>query len=207
MQWICYWSVCFLESVKHNQNIVCQIFQSVLHSVRSSLAGRGAWRSERKEELFPHKSRQRFPHQSRRCRRLHCSGAQRGSKVRMMPYGIRFEILKIEDAGLLSSGASFQLFLGGGGGKIFYLFFNATELLKNWKKHFICSNLALFIVPFFLSFFFLFFLFFLSFFILFFFLGGSDGPQPPSNDAPDYTYSLAYGSFVSKSERSSFNYS
>ena len=73
-------------------------------------------------------------------------------------------------------GASFQLFLGG---QNFFLFLNATRLLKNWKKqHFICSNLTLFVVPFFLfSSFFLFFLFF-------FFLGGRRPPQPPSNDAP-----------------------
>ena len=77
------------------------------------------------------------------------------------------------------TGASFQLFLGGP--KIF-LVFNATGLLKNWKKqHFICSNLTLFIVPFNLS---SFFLFFLSFFLFSFSLGGGDGPQPPSNDAP-----------------------
>ena len=56
------------------------------------------------------------------------------------------------------------------------------------KQHFICSNLTLFIVPFFLfSSFFLFFLFFLFFFFLFsffFFLGGggATAPQPPSND-------------------------
>ena len=56
----------------------------------------------------------------------------------------------------VKSGASFQLFLGA---KFIFLFFNATGLLKNWKKqHFICSNLTLFIVPFFLSFFFSFFL-------------------------------------------------
>ena len=72
----------------------------------------------------------------------------------------------------------------------FFIFFNATGLLKNWKKqHFICSNLTLFIVPFFLfSLFFSFFLFFLFFYLFFFFLfpgGGGDGPQPPSNDAPD----------------------
>ena len=37
------------------------------------------------------------------------------------------------------------------GGKFFFKFFNATGLLKNWKKqHFICSNLTSFIVPFFL---------------------------------------------------------
>ena len=80
-------------------------------------------------------------------------------------------------------GASFQLFLGG---PTFFLFFNATGLLKNWKKqHFICSNLTLFIVPFFLfSLFFSFlslfsfFSFFFLFFLFFFFLGGRR-PQPP----------------------------
>ena len=55
-------------------------------------------------------------------------------------------------------------------GAKFFLFFNATGLLKNWKKqHFICSNLTLFIVPFFLfslfSLFFSLFSFFLSFFL------------------------------------------
>ena len=85
------------------------------------------------------------------------------------------------------AGASFQLFLGG---PIFFIFFNATGLLKNWKKqHFICSNLTLFIVAFFLSFFFsLFFSFFFFFFLFFFFSfslgGGRRPPQPPSNDAP-----------------------
>ena len=63
----------------------------------------------------------------------------------------------------------------------FFLFFNATGLLKNWKKqHFICSNLTLFIVPFFLSFF-PFFLFFLSFFL---FSWGATATQQPSNDGP-----------------------
>ena len=72
----------------------------------------------------------------------------------------------------ISAGASFQLFLGGQ--KIF-LFFNATGLLKNGKKqHFICSNLTLFIVPFFL-----FFSFFSLFFLFFFFLGGRRPPSPP----------------------------
>ena len=43
----------------------------------------------------------------------------------------------------------FNFFLGGG--QNFVIFFNATWLLKNWKKqHFICSNLTFFIVPFFL---------------------------------------------------------
>ena len=93
-------------------------------------------------------------------------------------------------------GRHFNFFLGG---PKFFLFFNATGLLKNWKKqHFICSNLTLFIVPFFLFFSFFsflsFFSFFLSFFLFFFFLGGGGGatpPQPPLNDASaiwgDYT--------------------
>ena len=51
------------------------------------------------------------------------------------------------------------------------------------KQHFICSNLTLFIVPFFLSFFFLFFLsfFIFSFFLSFFlFPGGGEGATAPS---------------------------
>ena len=77
----------------------------------------------------------------------------------------------------IDAGASFQLFLGGP--KIF-LFFSATGLLKNWKKqHFICSNLTLFIAPFFLSFLSLF--SFLSFFFSFFLFpwGGRRPPSPP----------------------------
>ena len=86
------------------------------------------------------------------------------------------------------AGASFQLFLGGA--KIFILFFSATGLLKNWKKqHVICSNLTLFIVPFFLFFLFslFFFFYFFSFFFFFFLFPWGEGatpPQPPSNDAP-----------------------
>ena len=91
----------------------------------------------------------------------------------------------IETRGVIST-----FFLGGG--QNFFIFFNATGLLKNWKKqHFICSNLTLFmhIVPFFLFSFFLFFsffsffLFFFLFIFIFFFLGwgGGDGPQPLSN--------------------------
>ena len=82
---------------------------------------------------------------------------------------------------ILSAGASFQLFLGGP----FFFISNATGLLKNWKKqHFICSNLTLFIVPFFLSFFFffffsLFFFFLLSFFLFPFSLGRGGGRRPP----------------------------
>ena len=75
-------------------------------------------------------------------------------------------------------------------GANFFIFFNATGLLKNWKKqHFICSNLTLFIVPFFLfSLFSLFFLFFLSFFLIFLLFlfpfswwegRGATVPQPP----------------------------
>ena len=62
-------------------------------------------------------------------------------------------------------------------GPKFFSFFNATGLLKNWiKQHFICSNLTLFIVPFFLFFF-----FYLIFFSFFFFLfpWGATAPQPP----------------------------
>ena len=73
-------------------------------------------------------------------------------------------------------------------GQIFKKFFNATRLLKNWKKqHFICSNLTLFIVPFFLS---LFFFSFFSFFIFsfFYFSFGGDGPPAPLKwrPWPDY---------------------
>ena len=70
------------------------------------------------------------------------------------------------------SGASFQLFLGA----IFLNFSMPPDYWKTGKKHhFICSNLTLFIVPFFLSFFFFVFSFFYSFF---FFLGGG-GRRPP----------------------------
>ena len=85
------------------------------------------------------------------------------------------------------AGAFFQLFLGGPN---FFLFFNATGLLlKNWKKqHLICSNLTLFIVPFFLffSFFsFSFSFFFFSFFLFFFFLGErGGGPLAPPQMTP-----------------------
>ena len=72
------------------------------------------------------------------------------------------------------TGASFQLFLGG---QKSFLLFNATGLLKNWKKqHFKCSNLTLFIVPFFLFSLFFSFFFFSFFFSFFFFLGAT----PPS---------------------------
>ena len=76
--------------------------------------------------------------------------------------------------------------------KIFFLFFNATGLLKNWKKqHFIiCSNLTSFIIPFILfpffslfslsSLFFFFFSFFFFFFSFFSFLIFPWGRRPPS---------------------------
>ena len=94
-------------------------------------------------------------------------------------------------------GRHFNFFLGT---KFFFKFFNATGLLKNRKKqHFICSNLTLFIVPFFLfslffsflsvfSFFLSFFSFFLSFFSFFLFPCGGGGrrlPQPSPNDASE----------------------
>ena len=85
-----------------------------------------------------------------------------------------------------SSGASFQLFLGG---PKFCLFSNTTGLLKNWEKqHFICSNSTLFIVPFFLfSHFFLFSLFSHFFFLFSFFLlsfGGGWGCKGPPPSPP-----------------------
>ena len=100
--------------------------------------------------------------------------------------------------------ASFQFFLGGA--KFFLLFFNATGLLKNWKKkqHFICSKLTLFIVSFFLfSIFSLFFLFFLFCFLFSFFSfslgGGGDGPPALLNDAsvlgPDTTRRKVGGNY------------
>ena len=85
--------------------------------------------------------------------------------------------------------ASFQLFLGVA--KFFLYFSMPTGLLKNWKKqHFTCSNLTLFIVPFFLSFFPPFFLFFTFFPFFFFFVLGGGRPQPPSNDAPGFDCKL-----------------
>ena len=74
-------------------------------------------------------------------------------------------------------------------GANFFKFFNATGLLQKWKKqHFICSNLTLFIDPFFPFYLFsLFFIFFLFFFFFFFsFSLGGDGPP-----APQMTYLLA----------------
>ena len=82
-----------------------------------------------------------------------------------------------------SDRASFQIFLGGG--QIFFYFSMPPDYWKIGKKqHFICSNLTLFIVPFFLfsSFFsfFLFFLFFLTFFFFFSLGGGGGGDGPPA---------------------------
>ena len=91
--------------------------------------------------------------------------------------GYALETQSLRDSSVIST-------FSWGGGQIFLKFFNATRQLKIWKKqHFICSNLTLFVVPFFLFSlffsFFLFFLFFLSFFLFFFFLGGG-GRRPPS---------------------------
>ena len=82
----------------------------------------------------------------------------------------------------MHQGRHFNFFLGGPN---FFLFSNATGLLKNWKKqHFICSNLTLFIVPFFLFSLFFSFLFFFFFFFSFTLGGGRRPPQPPPlNDA------------------------
>ena len=77
-------------------------------------------------------------------------------------------------------GRHFNFYLGG---KNFFIFecHRTIEKLEK-KQHFICSNLTLFIVPFFL--FFSFFSLF-SFFLLFFFFlgGGATAPQPLLNDA------------------------
>ena len=76
----------------------------------------------------------------------------------------------------------FNFFLGG---QNFVKFFNATGLLKNWKKqHFICSNLTLFIVPFFLFFLFFSLFSFFSFFFSFSLGGGGDGPPSPPQMTP-----------------------
>ena len=104
--------------------------------------------------------------------------------------------------------ASFQLFLGGGQN-----FFNFSMPPDYWKigkkQHFICSNLTLFIVPFFLfSFFSLFFLFFLFFFFFLFpWGGGATAPPAPLNDASDkwafrtwtnrWTLSWRHATFIS----------
>ena len=67
------------------------------------------------------------------------------------------------------------------GGQIFFYFSMPPDYWKIGKKQlFICSNLTLFIVPFFLSFFFFFFFSLFSFFsfFFFFFLGGRRPPAP-----------------------------
>ena len=80
-----------------------------------------------------------------------------------------------------AQGHHFNIFLGGP--TFFYIFQCHRTIEKLEKQHFICSNLTLFIVPFFLFFLFfsLFFLFFLFFFLFFFFLfpWGATAPQPP----------------------------
>ena len=90
----------------------------------------------------------------------------------------------------LQTGASFQLFLGGGGVIFFIIFQCHRTIEKLQRQHFTCSNLTSFIVvPFFLFFFFFFFFLFLLFFF-FFYLGGGGGRRPPapSNDAPVSKY-------------------
>ena len=80
-----------------------------------------------------------------------------------------------------------------GVGKFFFHFPMPPDYWK-FEKNFICSNLTLFIVPFFLSFFLSFFSFFplfslfSSFFSFFLFPWGSDGPPAPSNDASVLNY-------------------
>ena len=77
-------------------------------------------------------------------------------------------------------GRHFNFFLGGA--KLFFIFQCHRSIEKIGKKqYFICSNLTLFIVPFFLfSSFFSFFLFFLFFLSFFFFLFPWGGRRPPS---------------------------
>ena len=72
---------------------------------------------------------------------------------------------------------------GGGQNLKFFKFFNATGLLKNWKKqHFICSNLTYLhssLLSFFLFFFFFSFFFFFLYFFLFPWGGGATAPPSP----------------------------
>ena len=95
---------------------------------------------------------------------------------------------------IVFQGRHFNFFLEGANN--FFLFFNATGLLKNLKiQHFICSNFTNIhsSLSFFFSFFFFFLFFsFFSFFCFFSFsLGGPTAPQLPSNDAPVLFYGLA----------------
>ena len=89
-------------------------------------------------------------------------------------------------------GRHFNFFLGA---KFFFIFFNATGLLKNWKNStlYVVIYLTLFIVPFFLfSLFFSFlslfsfFSFFFFFFYLFSFSLGGDGPPAPHPPPPKW---------------------
>ena len=91
-------------------------------------------------------------------------------------------------------GRHFNFFLGG---QIFFIFQCHRTIEKLEKQHFICSNLTLFIVPFFFflsfSLFSFTFFFFLSFFLFFFFLGG-DAPPPqmtPLQTGPIDNYSVS----------------
>ena len=78
------------------------------------------------------------------------------------------------------------------GAKIFFIFQCHRTIEKLEKQHFICSNLTLFIVPFFLFFSFIsLFSFFLSFFFFFSFSLGATAPPAPPNDASEvYNYSV-----------------
>ena len=95
-----------------------------------------------------------------------------------------YRLFQLDYRGVISS-------FSWGGQKFFS---NATGLLKNWKKqHFICSNLTLFIVPFFLfSLFSLSFLFFLFFSFFFFFFSFSLGGGGATTPAPQMTPLLDY---------------
>ena len=78
---------------------------------------------------------------------------------------------------MVRQGRHFNFFLRG---PIFYIIFQCHWTIEKLKKqHFICSNLTLFIVPFFLFFSFVSFSFFFFSFFFSFSLGRGDGPQPP----------------------------
>ena len=115
---------------------------------------------------------------------------------------LTFLSLKIKEIriDIITSGASFQLFLVGPN---FFSFFNATGLLKNCKKpNFICSNSTFDTIHSSLLSFFSFFsflsLFLFSFFFSFFLspLGGRGGdgplspPQPPSALSPPHPFQI-----------------
>ena len=86
----------------------------------------------------------------------------------------------------------FNFFLGGGANFVF----NATGLLKNWKKeHFICGNLAYVIHS------------SLLFFSFFLFFPWGDGPLAPSNDAPAFvSYYVGLQHHVNLNQRCKNNF-